>query len=366
MEENKVNNDKFEKINEVIKKIENKESKFLFFVPDVGQPNASVTEIYTHAKTVKDMGYSTYILTETKEYEKPFWVDSELLDHEYMEMENARLKLGPEDVLVIPEVFTNVMEQTKNLPCVRTVFVQSLDYMLNSLIVGSDWSSFGIKDVITTSNTLKDFIEDSVKNKFNIHTYSIGIPEYFVNDKDYKKDLKISLVGRNQNEVMKVIKLFYLNFPQYNFITFETMTTESVPPQPLTRKDFADKLKKNFAALWLDRISSFGTFPLECMKAGTIPIGVVPDLAPEYIFKEDGKTVDENSGFWTDSTNQVHKLIYNAISQFIDDSIDDKYYKNMKEIADKYSVEKSTKEISEIYTNILEERLNNLKNTVKQ
>lgn len=357
-----MDNEKELKINSIIQKIENKESKFLFFVPDTPQPNSSVNEIYTHATTIKNLGYKTYILTEGKDYVKPYWVDVELLDHEYMPMESAKLTLGAEDVLIIPEVFTNIMEQTKNLPCIRVAFLQSVDYMLNSLILGSDWTLFGIKDIITNSPAIESIINDNLKNKFSISRYNIGIPDYFKSTDD-RRELKISLVGRNQNDVMKVIKLFFLSYPQYSFITFDTMTTDSNPPEPISRRDFAEKLKSNFAAVWIDRIASFGTFPLECMKAGTIPIGIIPDIMPEYLLNEDGK-FNEDSGFWTDNIYTLHKLIFHAISQFIDDNADDKMFNEFKTISDKYSQEKSKVEIETIYTNLLNNRLTNLKSSI--
>lgn len=355
-------NDKELKISGIISKIENKESKFLFFVPDTPQPCSSVIEIYTHATAMKNLGYKTYILTEGKEYVKPYWVDLELTDHNYLPMDDAKLTLGAEDVLVIPEVFTNIMEQTKNLPCIRVAFIQSIDYMLNSLILGSDWSAFGIKNIITNSKAIENIITEDIKTKYNIFKYNIGIPEYFESNDD-RRDLKISLVGRNQNDVMKVIKLFYLSYPQYSFITFETMTTESNPPEPLSRRDFAEKLKKNFAALWIDRISTFGTFPLECMKAGTIPIGIIPDTMPDYLLNEDG-SFNENSGFWTDNIYTLHKLIFHTISQYMDDNIDETMYSELKKITKNYSQSESYKQIGEIYTELINNRLNALKNSI--
>src|SRR5574343_74362 len=355
-------NEKEVKISSIISKIENKETKILFFVPDTPQPNSSVIEIYTHATVLKKAGFKTYILTETKEYEKPYWVDFELTDHEYIAMENAKLTLGAEDILVIPEVFTNIMEQTKNLPCIRVAFIQSVDYMLSSLILGSDWSLFGIKDIITNSSSIEKIINENLKNKFRIQHYNIGVPEYFKSE-DKRRELKISLVGRNQNDVMKVIKLFFLSYPQYSFITFDTMTTDSTPPEPISRRDFAEKLKQNFAAVWIDRIASFGTFPIECMKAGIIPIGIIPDLTPDYLLTEDGK-FNENTGYWTDNSYNLHKLIYYAVSQYMDDSCDDEMYEEFKKISDKYTTEKSNEGILTIYSNLLNNRLENLKNSI--
>ena len=103
----------------------------------------------------------------------------------------------------------------------------------------------------------------------------------------------ISIVGRNPNEISKIVKLFYSRSPQFGWVTFDSMITDSKPPSPLRRVDYAERLKKNFATVWVDRISTFGTVPLEAMKAGSIPIGLLPDITPEYLLDEKGEFICE-------------------------------------------------------------------------
>jgi len=103
------------------------------------------------------------------------------------------------------------MEQTKNLPCSRIGLLQSIDYMMNSLIPGIDWSVFGIRKVITTSQTIKEWMEQYYgAGRFDIYTYNIGIPEYFEKSAIPPKPI-ISIVGRNPNEISKFVKLFSAN-----------------------------------------------------------------------------------------------------------------------------------------------------------
>jgi hypothetical protein len=138
------------------------------------------------------------------------------------------------------------------------------------------------------------------------------------------------------------------------------MLTKSKPPQPMRRKDFAERLKNNFAAIWVDRISTFGTFPLECMKAGTIPICLKPDITPEYILKRNdkGEAVDykENSGIWTESFYDIPFLLGELFIKYLDDTISNELYKGMKEIADEYSQENTEKELTDIYTSYIIDR----------
>ena len=155
----KAEKEKIEKIKVSLNNALNKKSKFLFCVPESNTPAASIYEIYFHATVVKNLGYEVIILTEKGDYIIPNWIEKELTNLNHVPMSDSKINVGPEDVMIIPEIYSNVMEQTKNLPCVRIGLLQSIDYMINALIPGSDWRSFGIDNIITTSETLKELVE---------------------------------------------------------------------------------------------------------------------------------------------------------------------------------------------------------------
>jgi hypothetical protein len=352
--------EQIDKVRESLLRISNKKSKFLFFVPSAPNPSASVYEIYYHAYVVNQMGFEVRMLTDSVDYEIPDWIEEELTQMTHEPMESARLSVAPEDVMVIPEIFSNVMEQTKNTPCIRVAFLQSIDYMVNGLVPATDWSSFGIKHVITTSQNMKDFVDEFYGKKFDIHVYNVGIPKYFYDDGSPKRPV-ISVIGRNPNEISKIIKLFYARYPQYGWVSFDSMITESKPPRALRRKEFAERLRKNFASVWVDRIASFGTFPLEAMASGSIPVGIVPDLAPEYLLetdKEGNEQYVENSGVWTNDMYALPLLIGDTLTSFLEDTIGDEVYEKMQSIASNYSQEKSKEQIEGIYGNLLDQRKN--------
>ena len=352
--------EKIKKIETAIENLETKKSKFMFFVPESKNPAASIYEVYFQATVVKKMGFDVTMLVEKGDYEPPTWIEKELVDHEHLPMADTDLTVSPDTVMVIPEVFSNIMEQTKNLPCMRVGLLQSLDYMYNSLIPGTDWTSFGIGDVITTSPILKELMGMLYNNKFNIKTYKIGIPDYFKRTDEPQKPV-ISIMGRNPNEISKLVKMFYSKYPNYNWVTFDPMLTKSKPPQSMRRVDFANRLRGNFAAIWVDRISSFGTFPLECMKSGVIPIALRPDVIPEYMIErdEEGKGIktQENVGVWADNFYDLPVLIGDTITRFLDDSISEEMYDKMEKVASEYTEEISEKSIIETYSNLINERI---------
>ena len=359
-EANKADLEKIEKIKESLAKIANKESKFLFCVPETTNPSASVYEIYFHANVAKKMGHPVILLTEKEEYSPPTWIENELTEVEHIPMNSNKLTVGPEDVMVIPEVFSNVMEQTKDLPCIRVGLLQSIDYKLNALVPGTDWKSFGINDIITTSETTKEFVETFYgKEKYSVQVYNPGIPDYFKRT-DIPQKPVVSIIGRNANEISKLVKLFFSRYPQYSWITFDPMLTKSKPPQPMRRKDFAERLRGNFAAVWVDRIASWGTFPLECMKSGVVPICLKPDITPEYILDRDEKGevsgITQNSGIWTDNFYDLPILVGEVLIKFLDDNIGDEMYDGMEQLAAKFSPAKAEEELIVCYNNLLDNR----------
>jgi hypothetical protein len=361
--------EKIEKIRVSLNNIVTKKSKFLFCVPESQSPVASVYEIYFHATVVKNMGYEVIMMVEKGDYVIPTWIEKELTNHKYVAMSDPKLSVGPEDVMVIPEVFSNVMEQTKNLPCVRIGLLQSIDYMINSLIPGTDWTSFGIHDIITTSPTLRDLVNGFYGGKFNINVYNIGIPEYFERSKVPQKPV-ISVIGRNPNEISKFVKLFFSKYPQYSWVTFDPMVTKSKPPQPMRRVDFAKRLQGNFAAVWIDRIASFGTFPLECMKSGVVPICLKPDIMPEYMIQRDENgnpvKVTEGSGVWTENYYDLPVLTGEVLIKFLDDNIAPELYDSMEKIAAKYNQEDSEKRLVEIYQGYINQRISLLQQALPE
>lgn len=345
-----------EKIKISIETLKDKKNKVMFFVPDLGAvPSGLVYEVYFNASIVKSLGYDVKILLESEKATIPDFIEPELTKFEHVAMDTVRLTVSPEDLLVIPEIFTNVMEKTKNLPCMRVVLLQSIDNAMRALVPGMDWSTFGIYDVITTSKIMELFIQEFFVNaKYRVRTYNVGVPPYF-KKKELVKRPVVSVFVRNENDLEKVVKLFYQKFPQFRWITFEPMQTDSKPPKFLRRKDFAEKLDKNFAALWIDRLASHAQFPLECMRVGTIPVALKPDITPEYILKDD--QFIENSGVWTSDLYALPALLADTLRKFLDDEVPQQLYDTMDEISSNYTSDVSAAQLTTIYTNIFSDRM---------
>lgn len=338
-----------EKIEKIISNIENKQNKFFFFIPNIQTPNSTMYQIYWNATVLKEMGYETIILTESdSEYVKPYFVDSNLMNVKHITVSN-KINIAPEDFLIIPEIFTNVMEQLKNFNCEKIVLLQSLDYALHALTPGMQWSDFGISKLLTVSEPLKNMVHDFFGEYYRIKKYDIGISDLFKDNNNLKKPI-ISFVTRNGNDITDVIKLFYLKYPHFRFVTFQELAG-------LDRETYSNKLKDSFACIWIDNISTFGTVPLECMKAGTIPIGVIPRIEHEYI--------DDFTGIWVYDLFKLPDMIGALLTKYLEDDISVEFYNKMREVSSKYSLENSKQSLMNAYQEFMNERIQYFKRALE-
>ena len=148
------------------------------------------------------------------------------------------------------------------------------------------------------------------------------------------------------------------------------MLTKTKPPQPMRRVEFANRLRENFAAIWVDRIASFGTFPLECMKSGVLPICLKPDITPEYIIDRDDDNiavgVNSQAGIWTSDYYEIPTIIADAILNYLQDGIPDSLYNNMKEVSEKYNQKNAEEQLIKVYGEFLNERIELFENMIKK
>jgi hypothetical protein len=310
--------DKIEKIESSIKTLEEKNARIYFLVQDTkGNPMASIRHIYDMALTLKNSGYNPIIIHETADYKGVGeWLSEEYMELPHQVIEGQNLAISPEDFIVIPEIYGHVMEQIKNFTCGKIVLCQAYDHMLETLPPGVSWQQYGFYKCITTSETQKNYINDIMKN-VSIDVLTPNIPEdFFKKDKPSKPIIAIHT--REPRDTAKIIKTFYLKYPQYRWITFRDM-------RGITQKDFAKFLRESFVSVWVDNESGFGTFPIESMVSGTPVIGKVPSLKPEWL--------TEGNGIWTYHFNEIVDIIANYTQSWLEDGISEDLYDSMEKMS---------------------------------
>ena len=308
--------DKIQKVEKSLENLNNKSARIYFLVQDTkGNPKAGIKYIYDMALTLKNNGFNSIIIHETKDYNGVAdWLGEEYMSLPHQPIENQNLAISPEDFIVIPEIYAHVMEQLKNFPCGKIVLCQAYDQILETLPPGITWANYGFIKCITTSETQKKYISEIMKN-VNIDMVEPFISEHFTKKEKPSKPI-ISIHTREPRDTAKIIKTFYLKYPQYRWITFRDM-------RGIKQEDFSKFLKDSYVSVWVDNESAFGTYPLECMITGTPVIGKVPNLKPEWM--------NEENGFWVNNKTQIVDFIADILQNWLEDSLDDKLFESMSE-----------------------------------
>lgn len=327
-----------------IENLKNKSAKIYFFVQDTkGNLTGSVKFIYQMALTLKRAGFNSIIL-----HEKPDYVGvKECLGSEYMEelshvsVEGNQLSVSPEDMIVVPELFGYVMQQISNLPCIKISLTQCYDYILDTLQPGTNWSQLNVNKCITTSESLKNYISGIMKNT------PTDVIEPYISEKFVKQSIPpkpiIAIHSREQRDSMNIIKSFYLKYPQFRWFAFRDMRS-------MSEEQFAETFQECFLSVWVDPISSFGTFPLESMKCGVPVIGKIPNMPPSWM--------NENNGIWIQEQNKIVDFIADFIQNWLEDNISEKLYESMEETASSFSnKEKFESEVVETFQKYFDIRL---------
>jgi len=349
------------KLETVLNELKNKESNFYFFTLDTkGNPTAGVANIYEHVKVLTELGYKAHILHEKNDYKLrgneegmgiADWLGEEYAELSHVSIEGQELQVKPSDFMFIPEIFASIMDQVKNMACKKVVFAQSPEYMFEVLPIGRRWTiDYGFNDVITTSGR----VAEHIKNHFpdiNAHVVPVSIPEYFKQNDKPKKPI-VTLVARNQSDIIKITKSFYLQYPLYKWVTFKEL-------RGLPRKQFAQELSESCLAVWIDDLAGFGTFPIEAMESNTPVIGKMPNILPEWMETkdEDGNPILRDNGIWTNTTQNIPELIGRYLKLYLEDSEPAEIFENMEKTRGTYTPDAQKDKIEVVYGNLMRNRM---------
>ena len=338
-----MNQEQILKLEESIQKMRDKKSRIYFIVQDTkGNAKASIRYIYEMAMSLKNNGFNAIILHETPEYfGVTDWLGEEYMTNlDHKSIEGTNLEISPEDLIVIPEIYGFIMDQITKLPCGKIVLSQSYDYIFETLQPGQTWTQLGFHKCITTSEKQKEYISSTMRS-VSVDVIEPTISEVFEKQKFPPKTI-IGVHTRDHRDTVNLIKTFYTKFPQYRWITFRDL-------RGLSQEEFTNAMKESFSSVWIDNISSFGTFPLESMKMGIPVIGLVPNLTPEWM--------NEENGIWINNQNMLVDVIADFIQNWLEDNINPKLYEEMEITINKLSTqEKFDSEVVELFTKMIDNR----------
>ena len=352
--ENKEKETIIKNISSEIKKLEEKNFSFLFFVIDTkGSPNGSVAYTYETALTLKEMGYNVKMLHGEEDFVGVgSWLGEKYASLPHANIEKDGVAISPSDFLIIPEIYANVMHKTfeKKVPCKRIVLLTNFNYLSEVIQPGATWEDYGIKDCITTTNALSEQLKE-VFQDIHVSIVKPCITEEFKNETAAKK-LIFNIISDEKSDVNRVVKEFFWKYPMYKWVGFRDV-------RGISHENLAKAFDESFATVWVDEKTNFGYSALEAMACGNIVIGKIPENAPEWIMTDD--KINDNA-VWFYNTRDVHAIIANVVQAFLHNAIPAEIYENANKTVSEYSKNNFENSIKTVYIDkFVNERLNEFK-----
>lgn len=343
-----------QKVKEEIEKINKKENNVFFFVLDTkGNPSGSLEYIYNLALITKNNGYKVSMLYQEEKKEDFVgvgeWLGEEYANIPHYNIASDDVEITPSDILFIPEIFANVMNQTKKLPCKRIALFQNYDFLVEQMPFAAQWGDFGILEAITNTEHNAKLIKD-IYPYVKTTVIQPFIKKYFGNTNESKK-MVVNIVAENQSDINKIIKPFYWKYPSYKWVSFRDLRGF-----PKTR--FAELLREGAITVWVDDKATFGYGAIEAMKSGSVVIAKVPETPLPWMESNDEnqKGVLKNCCLWFDDFHEVQRAIANVVRAWITDKVPDEIQKEAEKVSKMYNEETTTKQFLEYLTEVNEKR----------
>lgn len=369
-----------------IQKIKENNFNIYFYAPSMNAPSGGIGVLLKTAKNLYDAGFNVKVVyepvldqkasyeasvKEKKQVEvfdrfNPTWVDFSLEGVQILPLgdkeiaftdkttaQGQSLSVTPEDFLIIPEGFPNVMQKTMQVSCKRVVLAQSWFYVLLAMAPGQKWQHYGIQDVISVSDAITEYLNSAMPG-LRIKNFKQGINrELFKAPK--KMSDKFPMVGftgsrgsENKMKTHSIIKNFYAFYPHLKWIRFLELAN-------MDKEQFSEKLASCAFVLYTDDIAGFGTLPLEAMASGTHVVGWTPFGGKEYI--------NADNGFWTNNGDifQTAEILGVAIDKWLAGELDtDEIQSSYEKTLAPYTEEKEKEGIIDIINQYKNERIHEL------
>lgn len=347
-----------------ISKIEKKENNVFFFVLDTkGNPSGSLEYIYKLAMIAKNEGFKVGMLYQTIDKNDEFvgvegWLGSEYASLPHYDISNNDVEITPSDILFIPEIFSNVMNQTKKLPCKRIAILQNYDYLIEQMPFSAQWGDFGILESITNTEYNSKLIKD-VFPYVKTNVINPYIDNIFGQTKEPKK-MVVNIVAADQSDINRIVKPFYWKFPTFKWVSFRDL-------RGLPKEKFAESLREAAITIWVDDNTSFGYSALEAIKSGSIVIAKVPNTPLKWMDEDNDENVGKlrNCCIWFDNLNDVQRVIASAVRSWITDNVPTTLTDEANKVKELYTYETTKNEFTSYLNAVIDNRLKEMKQLVE-
>lgn len=131
--------------------------RIFYFCPDFSSPSGGTKRLYRHVVQLNRQGLDACIVHQKRGfvltwhgYKVPIlWLED-------------NLEFTAQDILVFPEGMASLMKQTDHFPCTRIAIALNWAYVYGNLPKTENWKDYGIRQAITPSPLIKDFLEWSM------------------------------------------------------------------------------------------------------------------------------------------------------------------------------------------------------------
>lgn len=342
-----------EKVRAEIEKIDKKENNVYFFVLDTkGIASGSLEYIYKLAMIAKNDGYNVSMLYQIEKGDEfvgvKDWLGEEYANLPHHNVASDEIEITPSDIIFIPEIFANVMNQTKKLPCKRVAILQNYDYLLEQMPFAAQWGDFGILDCVCNTEYNSELIKD-IFPYVRTTVVEPYIDKVFGQTIEPKK-LIVNIVARDQSDINRVIKPFYWKYPTFKWVSFRDL-------RGFSKEGFAKALREAAITIWVDTDTSFGYSAIEAMKSGSIVIAKVPEKPLKWMDPDDEQSLSlRNCCIWFDDFNSVQRQIATVVRSWITDNVPSEVEEEAKKVTDMFSEKKTTDSFNDYLDKIIKTR----------
>jgi hypothetical protein len=341
-------------VNENISRLKNKDYTLYFFVLDTkGNPSNSLEYIYHTALTLSKRGHKVVMLHQETEFVGVIdWLGEEYANLVHMNIDKDNVEVSPSDFLFIPEIFANVMLQTKKLACKRVVLVQNYTNITEFMPVLQTYENLNITDAIVTTKIQ----EEKVKSWFpyvRTHIVSPSVKSMFRKNTEPKK-LIINIIAKDQSVVNQIVKPFYWKNPLYKWVSFRDL-------RGVNQETFCEALREAAITIWVDDTTNFGLTLLEALRCGGVVLAKVPNNPSDWMFENGDLT---ESVLWFDNLDSVSDMLTSVVRSWTMDSVPEDVYTEQSKFDNYYTEETQSNEIEAVYVKgLIERRLKEFEET---
>ncbi|MCZ0940595.1 MAG: glycosyltransferase [Caldilineaceae bacterium] len=234
-------------------------ARIIYFSPDFPQPSGGIKTLYRHVTRLVEMGFDAWIVHQKHPfratwhgYEAPtLWL-------------SERPSFTPEDVLVIPEVMHQVMQQTARFSGERVVIALSWSPTYWNLPAGQTWASFGIRRVMTKSPVIQEYLRWCMGLEATLISEFVTPERYYY--KQATKRPKICYLTRKDRSAAWLQQV--LQAKGAPFTSFEWM-----PLRELSEDEYARHLREATVYVTTNMQEGMNSSVLEAMACGCLVVG---------------------------------------------------------------------------------------------